>query len=89
VIHPPIRPIVSRAAHEIKIASATNCRRDIFLTALQHPPADASRQRNPIWFGLSALPQRGDFAHDGWAIDVLEALARPREEAIRIRSVVE
>jgi hypothetical protein len=43
----------------------------------------------PEWFGLSALPHRGDFAHDGWAIDVLEALARPREEAIRIRSVVE
>ena len=41
------------------------------------------------WFGLSALPLRGDFAHDGWAIDVLEALTRPREEAIRIRSVVE
>jgi hypothetical protein len=41
------------------------------------------------WFGLSALPHRGDFAYDGWAIDVLEALARPREEAIRIRSVVE
>ena len=41
------------------------------------------------WFGLSALPHRGDFAHDGWAIDVLEAQARPREEAIRIRSVVE
>lgn len=41
------------------------------------------------WVGLSALPHRGDFAHDGWAIDVLEALARPREEAIRIRSVVE
>ena len=39
--------------------------------------------------GHSALPHRGDFAHDGWAIDVLEALARPREEAIRIRSVVE
>jgi hypothetical protein len=41
------------------------------------------------WFGPSALPHRGDFAHDGWAIDVLEALTRPREEAIRIRSVVE
>jgi len=26
------------------------------------------------WFGLSALPHRGDFAHDGWPIDVLEAL---------------
>ena len=41
------------------------------------------------WFGPSALPHRGDFAHDGWAINVLEALTRPREEAIRIRSVVE
>jgi hypothetical protein len=41
------------------------------------------------WFGLSALPHRGDFAHDGWAIHVLEPLARPREEAIRVRSVVE
>jgi hypothetical protein len=41
------------------------------------------------WFGLSTLAHRGDFAYDGWAIDVLEALARPREEAIRIRSVDE
>ena len=41
------------------------------------------------WFGLSALPLRGDVARDGWAIDVLKALARPREEVIRIRSVVE
>jgi hypothetical protein len=41
------------------------------------------------WFGLSALPHDGDFAHDGWAIDALEALACPRDEAIRIRSVVE
>jgi hypothetical protein len=40
------------------------------------------------WFGLSALPHRGDFAHDGCAIDVLQALARPRQEAIRIMSVV-
>jgi hypothetical protein len=41
------------------------------------------------WFGLSALPHRRDFAHDGWAFDVLEALTRPRKDAIRIRSVVE
>ena len=40
------------------------------------------------WFGLLTLPHRGDFADDGWAIDVLQALARPREEAIRIMSVV-
>jgi len=31
----------------------------------------------------------GPVATDRWAIDVLEALARLREEAIRIRSVVE
>jgi len=41
------------------------------------------------WFGLSALPHRGDFGYEGWAIDALEALAHPREEAIPIRSVVE
>jgi hypothetical protein len=28
-------------------------------------------------------------AHDGWAIDVLDMLARPREETIRINSLVE
>jgi hypothetical protein len=28
-------------------------------------------------------------AHEGWAIDVLSALARPRVEKIRIKSVVE
>ena len=41
------------------------------------------------WFGLSAMPHRGDFAYDGWAIGVMGALTRPREEAILIRSVVE
>ena len=41
------------------------------------------------WSGPAALSHRSDFAHDGWVIDVLEALTRPREEAIRIRSVVE
>jgi hypothetical protein len=36
----------------------------------------------------SVVTDRG-MAHEGWAIDVLDALARPREEAIRIKSVVE
>jgi hypothetical protein len=39
--------------------------------------------------GQSSLPPRAKMAHDGWAIDVLDALARPREETIRIKSVVE
>jgi len=41
------------------------------------------------WFRKGSLPPRDEVAHEGWAIDVLDALARPREEAIRIRSVVE
>jgi ADP-ribose pyrophosphatase YjhB (NUDIX family) len=41
------------------------------------------------WFQQSSLPARAEMAHEGWAIDVLDALARPREETIRIRSVVE
>jgi hypothetical protein len=28
-------------------------------------------------------------SHEGWAIGVLSGLARPREETIRIKSVVE
>ena len=41
------------------------------------------------WFQKGSLPPRDEVAHEGWAIDVLDALARPHEEAIRIRSVVE
>ena len=41
------------------------------------------------WFEPSALPPRSELAHEGWAIDILEALARQREEAVHVRSVVE
>ena len=41
------------------------------------------------WFERSALPPRSEVAHDGWAIDILETLARPRDEAVHVRSVVE
>jgi hypothetical protein len=40
-------------------------------------------------FGRRRFPPRAKMAHDGWAIDVLDVLARPREETIRIKSVVE
>lgn len=30
------------------------------------------------WFGLRALPSKSEFAHEGWALDVLETIgARP------------
>jgi hypothetical protein len=45
--------------------------------------AEAARLRQ------SSLPPPAKMAHDGWATDVLDALARPREETIRIKSVVE
>jgi hypothetical protein len=41
------------------------------------------------WFGLSALPHRGDLAHDGWRSTSWKLWRGPREEAIQIRSVVE
>ena len=41
------------------------------------------------WFERSALPSRSEIAHEGWAIDILETLARPRDEAVHVRSVVE
>ena len=40
------------------------------------------------WFDVSSLPARDDTAHEGWAIDVLHVLSRPREEAGQVRSVV-
>ena len=32
------------------------------------------------WFRKSSLPPGAEMAHEGWAIDVLDVLARPREE---------
>jgi hypothetical protein len=47
------------------------------------------RRRFPVGSHPIAGSTATGLAHDGWAIDALEALARPRDEAIRIRSVVE
>jgi ADP-ribose pyrophosphatase YjhB (NUDIX family) len=41
------------------------------------------------WFDRSALPDRSGVAHDGWAIDVVRTLARPRDEVVHVRSVVD
>jgi ADP-ribose pyrophosphatase YjhB (NUDIX family) len=40
------------------------------------------------WFRRTALPPRSEVAHEGWAIDILETLTRPRDEALHVRSVV-
>jgi hypothetical protein len=57
-------------------------------------PADGSsttiqRRENPMDAGSRILREEVGLAHDGWAIDILDALARPREETMRIKSVVE
>ncbi|HET7466159.1 MAG TPA: NUDIX domain-containing protein [Candidatus Dormibacteraeota bacterium] len=41
------------------------------------------------WFDASALPARDEVAHDGWALDILSVLTRPREQAAQVRSVAE
>ena len=51
--------------------------------------AGAGNTAEAAWFRQSLLPPRAKMARDGWAIDMLDALARRREETIRIKSVVE
>src|SRR2546430_17179538 len=52
-----------------------------------HEARIASRSGASVGNGREALGR--DANHERWAIHVLDALARPREETIRIKSLVE
>ena len=52
-------------------------------------PPTIQRRENPMDSCCRILREEVGLAHDGWAIDVSDAHARPREETIRIKSVVE
>ncbi|HLF07103.1 MAG TPA: NUDIX domain-containing protein [Thermoplasmata archaeon] len=41
------------------------------------------------WFELGKLPERGEVAHHGWALDILAAMGRPATELPHVRTVVE
>jgi ADP-ribose pyrophosphatase YjhB (NUDIX family) len=41
------------------------------------------------WFEVSDLPARSEVAHQGWAIDVVEALEKPHMESVHTRSLVD
>ena len=51
-------------------------------------PTPGSNTAAIEWFSTDHLPDRADVAHEGWALDVLDSLAKPPEEVAHIRSVV-